>query len=267
MKNLIYQYWDGNILPGVKAGSENMKKYAERIGAEYLFEHNPRFVKNLGTYSPHYGAFKPIYDESFYEYDNVLFTDTDVFAVADLKESIFENFDADIGICTEPFQPAQRKKIPGGICGEMDERWAAVVKAKWNVDMPRTPEGLLKVYNSGVVMYSNKGLINAKKKFTPFKEYVDLIKSKRINNFYTSDQNYIHAMLKVAKMDYVELDAGWNSFIHPYHVDVSKKEVKINDSRTDTTKFVHIQLRSADHWDAATQERITNLPQIEWAIP
>ena len=70
MKNLIYQYWDGKILAGVKAGSENMKKYANRIGVDYLFEDNPKFVTNLGKYSPHYGAFKPIYDETFHIYDN-----------------------------------------------------------------------------------------------------------------------------------------------------------------------------------------------------
>ena len=112
-KNLIYQYWDGNILPGVKAGSENMKKYAERIGADYLFELNPRFVTNLGGFSPHYGSFKPIYDESFHVYDNVLYADTDVFAVDGLEENIFDNFNVDMGICTEPFQPKQRSKIPG----------------------------------------------------------------------------------------------------------------------------------------------------------
>ena len=266
VKNLIYQYWDGNILPGCTAGSANMRKYAERIGADYLFEHNPKFVTDLGGYSPHYGSFKPIYDESFHKYDNVLFTDTDVFAVEGLEENIFENFTADIGICTEPFQPKQRAKIPGPISKLSDEKWAAVMKSTYNVDMPRTPEGLLKVYNSGVIMYSNKGLKAAHAKFVPFKEYVKLVKSNGISNFYTADQNYIHAMLTVADMDYVELDAGWNSFIHPYHADATKKEVKINDSRTDTTKFVHIQLRSADHWDADTHDRITNLPQSEWNI-
>jgi len=75
VRNLIYQYWDGDLRPGCHTGSANLKAYAERIGAEYLFEHNPKFVTNLGTYSPHYGAFKPIYDQKFHAYDNVLFAD------------------------------------------------------------------------------------------------------------------------------------------------------------------------------------------------
>ena len=266
MKNLIYQYWDGNILPGVTAGSKNMKKYADRIGADYLFEHNPKFVTNLGTYSPHYGSFKPIYDKNFHKYDNILFTDTDVFSVDGLEENIFEDFNAEIGICTEPFQPKQRKEVPGIISSVDDEKWAKEVKNRWNVEMPRTEEGLLKVYNSGVVMYSNKGLLKAKKNFVPFKDYVNLINSKGIKKFYTADQNYLHAMLKVAKMDYVELDNGWNSYVHHYHTDASKKTVGVNDMRTEYTKFVHIQLRSADHWDGAKLERIANLPIDKWDI-
>jgi hypothetical protein len=266
VKNLIYQYWDGELTPGCIAGTENMKKYAGRIGADYLFEHNPRFVTNLGRYSPHYGSFKPVYDESFHKYDNILFTDTDVFAMEGLEESIFENFSADIGICTEPFQPLQRLNVGGQITGDSDEQWAAAIKSRWNADMPRTPEGLLKVYNSGVVMYSNKGLVNAKEKFVPFTEYVNVVNSNRLKTFYTADQNYLHAMLTVANMDYVELDNGWNSYIHQYHTDASKTQIDINDSRTDKSKFVHIQLRSADHWDADTLERITNLPQDKWNI-
>ena len=108
MKNLIYQYWDGDLTPGCIAGTKSMKKYANRIGAKYLFEHSPRFVTNLGLYSPHYGSFKPVYDESFHVYDNVLFTDTDVFPVDDLEENVFDNFTADVGSCTEPDQPYLR---------------------------------------------------------------------------------------------------------------------------------------------------------------
>ena len=42
MKNLIYQYYDGPVLPGTKASVSMMKEYANRIGAEHLFEENPQ---------------------------------------------------------------------------------------------------------------------------------------------------------------------------------------------------------------------------------
>ena len=266
MRNLIYQYWDGDIRIGSRAGIAAMKKYAERIGVDYLFEENPKFVTNLGGYSPHYGSFKPIFDTSFDNYDNVLFCDTDVFPVNELTESIFDNFAADIGICTEPLQPKLRKETHGMITSTHDERWARTIKNKWGADMPRNEEGLLKVYNSGVVLWSKKGRVKAKKMFVPFKEYVDLIKTTQgLITFYTADQNYLHAMLTVAGMDYIELDNGWNSYIHYIREPHTNKKVP-NDTRTKDTKFVHIQMAGADHFDAEKLDRITNLPKEEWKL-
>ena len=264
MKNLIYQYWDGDLLPGCRTGIENMEAYAGRIGSEYLFEHNPRFVTNLGSYSPHYGAFKPIYDESFHKYDNVLFADTDVFAVEGLAENIFEGFDADIGICTEPDQPKLRINTAGKITSQCDEKWASIVEAKWGARVPRTAEGLVKVYNSGVVLYSNAGLLKAKERFLPFDEYVGAINGTGLPAFYTCDQPYLHAMLDVANMNWIEMDNGWNSFIH--YARQGKEPRFVNDTRIKNTKFVHVQLAGADHLDAETHWRIVNLSQSEWNI-
>jgi len=140
------------------------------------------------------------------------------------------------------------------------------VEAKWKVKLPRTEEGLLKVYNSGVVLYSNKGLQAARKKFVPFLDYVNYVRTQKCGSFYTSDQNYLHAMLKVASMDYVELDNGWNHYIHYYYEDPAKKILKTNDSRNQSTKFVHIQLRCADDFDADKLWRITNSPIEEWKL-
>lgn len=267
MKNLIYQYWDGKLTVGCMAGVECMKKYAHTIGAKYLFEKNPKFVNNLGSYSPHYGAFKPIYTDKFHQYDNVLFADTDVFPIKDLEENIFEDFGADVGVCTEPDQPTLRLKTAGRITSALDEQWARLIETKWNVKMPRTSNGLLKVYNSGVVLYSITGLIKAKNQFVPFKKYVDMIKATSLNSFYTCDQPYLHAMLEVANLNWIELDNGWNSYVHytkQLHIDNGAR--RINDTRTKNTKFVHIQLAGADHWDATKLNRIANLPQLEWNL-
>lgn len=265
MKNIIYQYWDGTMNSGAIYGAKVMKEYANRIGAEYLFEDNPRFRSDLGAYSPHYGQFKVVYDKKFEDYDNVLFTDTDVFPVKDLRENIFENFNADIGICTEDHQPKMRLTSNNHINSRNDELWAAAIKAKWNVDMPRTSDNLLKVYNSGVVLYSREGIKAMKERFVPFYDYVGFIFSKRLPDFYASDQGYIHAMLKVAKLNFKEMDAGWNSFVH-YVGDPNMKPRPVNDMRTSSTKFVHVQLRGADHYDENKLWRITNLPEREWQL-
>ena len=61
MKNLIYQYYDGPVLPGTKASVDMMKEYANRISAEHLFEQNPQWIikrgKNLGRYTPHLSSY------------------------------------------------------------------------------------------------------------------------------------------------------------------------------------------------------------------
>jgi len=262
--NLIYQYWDGDIRIGCEAGIDCMSAYADRIGAEYLFEHNPRFVTNLGSMSKMYGMYKPVYDESFHKYDNVLFADTDIFPVDGLTESIFDGFDADVGICTEEDQPRLRLNTEGRITHASDEAWAKLAKKIWGVDVPRTKDGLMKVYNAGLVLFSRAGLQKARDRFIPFKEYMNAIidSGAGLPAFYTSDQCYLHVMLDFVGMDWVELDNGWNSYIH--YIKQNGEPRAINDTRTEATKFAHIQLAGADHNDAEWHWRITNLPQSEW---
>ena len=82
MKTLIYQYWLGKPGIAVKAGIENMKAYANQIGADYKFAKNPTWGSNHCDIPEYYNAFEPIYNPEFYEkYDKILFVDTDVFAV------------------------------------------------------------------------------------------------------------------------------------------------------------------------------------------
>lgn len=271
MKNLIYQYWDGKLRPSAKAGADNLKRYAKRIGAEHIFEHNANWAirrgLNLNPYTAHYGEFKVVYDEQFQDYDHILFCDTDIFAKEDCSENIFEELDGEhIGLCREKFQESQRKISLGRITSEGDERWAKVLKDWYRTDIPRNENGDLKVYNSGVVLWSREGLDHAKKTLKPMDEYCRLIQSSGLNSFYYGDQNYLHAMVFACKMKLKELDDGWNSYIHFTH-DKYQPEKRMVDNRTENTKLVHIQFSGADNLDADTHHRITNLPQSEWNLP
>lgn len=263
MKNLIYQYWDGTVQQGHHAGAKAMQEYADRIGADYLFENNPKWQTGLGRYSPHYGSFKFVFEKSFDEYDNILYADIDVFPVEGLTENIFEGFTADLGICTEPFQPKHRAKSPdvNGINGHNDERWAKMIKDVYGKDMPRQEDGLLKVYNSGLVLWSRSGIMKARNKFPKFKSYVNECNFAGLPVFYTADQNYIHAMKDVGELDWIELDNGWNSYMHY----IGKGDPRpVNDMRTESTKFVHVQLSAADHYDEETLYKIVNGPVKAW---
>ena len=79
MKNLILQYYipyesfdadmGGVEMPDwAKAGSENIKKYAEYCGAEYMLCHD-RYFERL---DPRLDSLRMHYDEQFDKYDNVL---------------------------------------------------------------------------------------------------------------------------------------------------------------------------------------------------
>ena len=269
MKNLIYQFWDTmgearTAMPGVKSSWKSIKQYADRIGAKHLVEENPPHLHG-SQFALYYGSFNPIFREEFHEYDNVLFLDSDLYAVEGLEESIFDGFDADIGICTEPLQPMLRATTKiGRINKQQDELWAKHAEKKWGIKLPRT-DGLLKVYNSGVVLYSNKGMLNAKRDFIPFKEYINYIVSIRgLINFFAADQNYIHTTLFASNTNFVELDNGWNTLV-TFH---ERNTKHILYDRTENTKLVHIQLRKGEleHHNLTEQQSwmITNLPVEEW---
>lgn len=269
MKNLIYQYWLGNTRPiGVNAGVENMKNYAERIGAEYIFQTNPTWATDRCSYPQYYSAFEPIYNTDVFEqYDNILFADTDIFAVDDLEEDIFDQEIADIGICRELHKEVTRGRGEGINNNKTDKLWNSWLQNKYKKSMPLNDNGDMKVYNSGVVVYTKKGREKARQNFRPFQEYINLIRTSSLSKFYQLDQNYLHAMLTIANMDVTEMDPGWNAYIH-YAGNAAEVPRPVFDGRDHwNAKLTHVQLRGADHHDAAWHHTIVNKPQSEWKLP
>ena len=269
MKNLIYQYWDGNVKESVRAGSEAMREYSVRIGADYVFEDNPRYIKDrrFGNYSPHYGAFKPVFEKPFRDYDNVLFADTDVFPKKSLVENIFEVPDPGyhIAIAQEPDEPARREITLGRITSASDNKWATMVKDRYGASVPRDEKGRVKVYNTGVVLYSNKGMENVRGFFDSFDYYVNDVKAHGLDSFYTCDQPYLHCQMFAFELKIHELSPDWNSIITGARLKGIKGGNRhIIDGRTDNSKFVHCQFPGADDMDNRQLEKIVNLPREEW---
>ena len=274
MKTVIYQYWDGVERPGNMAGLEAMKMYADRIGADHIYELNPKLQKDLGQYSPHYGKFKPIYDDKFADYYYIMYVDCDVVPTLNCTdinctENIFEEFAAtgcEIGICEEINAPKTRKNftIGGGINNANDEKWVNLIEKKWPVKMPRTNDGLPRVYNSGMLIFSKKGLRKAREKFFDFAKYVNFITVFKLPAFYTCDQPYVHAMLEVCGFDWTTMPYKWNSSVH-YDPGVKTKPRPVIDLRNNAN-FVHVQLNGADDWDADKIHRVVNLPRKEWNL-
>jgi hypothetical protein len=268
MKVAIYQFWDGNVRESALAGVKNMKSYAERIGADYKFENNPHWLKrdlkiDFGGYSAHFGAFKPVFNSEWDSYDKILFADTDVFTIENLEENIFDHFHGEIGICEEHFQPKQRLITAGRITSKLDEKWAKLLEKNYGVKVPRTKENLVRVFNSGVVLYSKEGRIKAQKEFEKFDNYVAMIRSSGLHSFYASDQPFLHAMMFAKKFNVQEMDSGWNSYVHGT-ADIYQPKRRIVDHRTEKTKFVHCQFPGADNMNEEQLLKIVNLSRDKW---
>ena len=105
MANIIYQYWKGPMKPGVIASTRLMKEYADRIGAEYRFDHNIEIASKTVNVPIYYEPANPLVDKSFDKYDNVALVDIDVFPTEGLADDLFMLNGEDAGICTEPKQP------------------------------------------------------------------------------------------------------------------------------------------------------------------
>lgn len=281
MKAVIYQYWEGDLTPGNKAGQELMAEYAEKIGVDHVFEHNPTWPKEariqrtgLGQYQPHFGAFKPIFDDSFSNYDYILFADTDVIPVEtsrkNPRKNIFGEFLGlrheqaenkqpltDLWIAEEWMQPDFRvRHNMGGINNANDEKWARLMKARYNIEVPRDSKGRPKVFNSGVVMYSAAAREIFIEKFDDFRAYNNAVRASGLPSFYGCDQPYVHAMM-CKYLNWDIMPYKWNSQVH-FTPGTSGDNRPVSDYRTEETQFVHLQIRGADHWDKEKTVRFVN---------
>ena len=116
-----------------------------------------------------------------------------------------------------------------------------------------------------MVMFSNNGMIQARKEWVPFQEYINYMRGQGLSRFYTVDQNYMHAMMCATKCDYSTMDNGWNHYVHEIRGPLAFEHLNsINDSRDSWTRFVHIQLSGADYFKDDKLDRIINEPQEKW---
>lgn len=267
-KNLIYQYW--TVMPGkklppaVEVGKKFMSDYAESIGADYKFSLNPKWDSKCSI-PEYYNAFEPIFNPEYYEnYDNVLFCDLDIIPVDDMTENIFDQDIVDMGICREKHKEEIRQTTDSRINAKADEMWNNILVREFDTEMPRNKKGQMKVFNTGVVLYTKAGMEKARKNWVPFQKYIN--KMQGLNRFYSIDQNYLHAMMHIGKMDYTEMDEGWNSYVHYHGPEGITGKRPVWDCRTKNTKFVHVQLRNADNQDYEWHRTIANRPVSEWDI-
>lgn len=260
MKTLIYQYWYGKNMPnGAKYGKKVMSEYANRIGAEYRFDEDPSFFEGFVEQPVSYSALMPVFNEEFHQYDAVLVVDMDVYPVEGLTENIFDTDFGEMAMCQEAHMPAMKKKYrPTGPRGySAHVAWSDRMKDLYGVDMPKNNDGLYKIFNSGVVLYSKEGVKKAKR-FTHPQKFVDQFKPHFNPVLFWRDQAYAHALFCAGGLDTRELDTSWNSLIQ-WMPNTDPR--KILDCRPKNAKFIHAQLNGAGNWSDEELWNLTNTPE------
>lgn len=272
MKTLIYQYWYGDKMEKqAEHGRNAMKEYAKRIGADYRFDRDPTFFNDICEQPVSFSCLMPVFNKEFHEYDAVLSVDLDIFPVEGLTENIFNVDFGEMGMCQEAHMPAFKRKYGGSSRQrgyDAHVAWSKRMKDLYGKDMPKNDDGLYKIYNSGMVLYSNEGMKKAKEQFKSIQEFIDNFRPHFAPKLFWRDQAYIHAMFAIVDIDCRDVDVGWNSQVHymPNTVPKINDRRQVVDCRTKDTKFVHLQLSGSGEWGYDKIKRVVNLPVEEWNI-
>lgn len=237
MKSLIYQFWKGSIPAYAELSSRLFREYAARHGADYRFDKDPEFF--TGKYSEYYHAMRPIYDDSFLEYDRVIFFDGDVFPKSDASADILTLPVDHIGM-VEELVPEIRADRPKWLNDRNDERWAKVSSAAFRSKPPRFPDRKMRAYNSGVIVYTREGLIAARRNFPSIKAYSLAMRIALLPRFYRLDQNFLGTACFRKGMRFTVLDQRWNRIVKAATLDQNQL---VKDAWSDTA-FVHWQVRN-----------------------
>lgn len=235
-----------------------MKKYAERIGVDYLFKKNPTFAiapdKWSKWVSQYYNCFEPCFNPELYEnYDNILYVDCDVGVPPFVTENVFEEMGSDFDLCMCREREQEHARLKQSIHGlkelqgprsatplrlrevhyYSDEKWIDLVENHYDIDVSRNEKGIKKLYNSGVIIYTQQGMKRAREEWLPIDEYLDVVEPMRPTDYYLTDQLYLIAMLDKIEMKVKDLGEDWNSRVCNYG--------PMYDCRTPTSKFIHVQ--------------------------
>ena len=140
---------------------------------------------------------------------------------------------------------------------------SAYVFLNINRYMQKNDEGLYKIFNSGMVLYSKEGMKKAKSFVHP-QTFVNQFKPHFKPVLFWRDQAYVHALFCAGGLDTRELDIGWNSLIQWMP---NTNQTTTLDCRPDNAKFIHAQLNGAGNWSDEDLWKITNSPtQLKFKI-
>ena len=227
MKNVIVQYYlnynnvgkQKNHYPTegmpdwVKISSECMKKYADKVGADYFF-FTDRQINSTSNYFEVTRFYK---DKMFDEYDKLLYCDVDVLP-KNMESNIFEEVDlVDIAGWCEVRMPQICVPINWSPSQGLHNRFAyfgsKLVESKRN-------QGQIRMLNSGVLLWSKRARIKARENFIDHEKwfhYNNALLDSSLpptvgHSSHCLDQPYLNAMFTAHGFDVNEIDMKWNRF-------------------------------------------------------
>lgn len=198
MKTCIFQFYNDKKLPTwAQIGSNKFKEYANKVGADYIFDSESKFSPDC----PYYENLRVVYDQDFDQYDKILYVDMDV--IPESFENIFDLHIKDIGMVAEIKYPHMTTNpiftTPGN--QKLYEESLTRVGLKRN----KIKDQYI-IYNSGVILWTKEGRLRAQKKFMNWKDWFKAVKHKDMK----LDQPFINSQL--AYLELTELPLRWNCY-------------------------------------------------------
>jgi hypothetical protein len=210
MNNLIAQYWIGPYTDLVLESRDQVKAYAQRIGAESRFSTRYAYAGDNRTPYVHNGSYfeilRYVYDEKYDDYDNILFLDCDIL-INPNAPNVFASFRSyqQIAMCLEePF---------GGTAQPWyfseNEYWKDMVRkySMHGVEI-NEPHHSFRQYNTGVVLMSRAWRQDAREKYDDWKNWMTDYQDFHL--FLSNDQSYINCMIMKYGHGVDNMGSMWN---------------------------------------------------------
>jgi lipopolysaccharide biosynthesis glycosyltransferase len=263
MRNLIIQYYirgDGKKYKYTKVpewglvSRRSFEDYAKKFNVEYMWYEQ----QTVNAPSPFFESLRPVYDNTLDVYDYILYVDCDVYATKNI-DNIFDyaNNIGDVGGVMDrhiteldedlvKYISRKNQTFSNGWFNYEVEAHDAIRRHYHNWfqwKKSTTHPDLDQFINSGVIMWSKKGRLKARKQFKSMLEYYTRIPFGPTNGhqFQKYDQGYLNAMLIMHDFDVTELplrfnDQRWEKYQPP--IEKSKFIHFTGDKGKD--KLVHI---------------------------
>jgi len=227
-KNLLFQCWIHqdyikDRLPRYgKISSTLMRDYAENCGAEYQFYEEPFFHEHSVFSHETHEKLRIIYDETYDDYDTVVYVDTDIIPHSNAK-NIFES----VKETSSYIESYEKGMIGASVLPVIEEvpttnaRFALDLFEAHNlapieIDVPKEAgtkfKKIYKWYNTGVMVWTKEDRIRARNEWQHFYNF----KQSAHKKFTQTDEGWFNIQVQKNNFPIKNLDVSWNTTPHFY---------------------------------------------------